>query len=231
MKPHTSFFYFFIGCALFFCACNSASNKNVIQVSDSLVTLPFFNQPDWTPEWINQTDSSYNHIHTIPSFSFLDQNGRVVDENLVNGKIYVANFFFTKCRNICPKMTNNMYLLQEAFKNATSILLLSHSVTPETDDVKVLHKYALDNKVDATKWHLLTGNKKEIYGLAKQQYFAGDTVGYYQSGNEFLHTENFILIDQYRRIRGVYNGTLLVEINRIKEDILLLKSEITSVVK
>jgi len=231
MKPHTSFFYFFIGCALFFCACNSASNKNVIQVSDSLVTLPFFNQPDWTPEWINQTDSSYNHIHTIPSFSFLDQNGRVVDENLVNGKIYVANFFFTKCRNICPKMTNNMYLLQEAFKNDTSILLLSHSVTPETDDVKVLHKYALDNKVDATKWHLLTGNKKEIYGLAKQQYFAGDTVGYYQSGNEFLHTENFILIDQYRRIRGVYNGTLLVEINRIKEDILLLKSEITSVVK
>ncbi len=231
MKPHTTFLYFFIGCALFFCACNSASNKNVIQVSDSLVTLPFFNQPDWTPEWINQTDSSYNHIHTIPSFSFLDQNGRVVDENLVNGKIYVANFFFTKCRNICPKMTNNMYLLQEAFKNDTSILLLSHSVTPETDDVKVLHKYALDNKVDATKWHLLTGNKKEIYGLAKQQYFAGDTVGYYQSGNEFLHTENFILIDQYRRIRGVYNGTLLVEINRIKEDILLLKSEITSVVK
>ena len=124
-----------------------------------------------------------------------------------------------------------MYLLQEAFKNDTSILLLSHSVTPETDDVKVLHKYALDNKVDATKWHLLTGNKKEIYGLAKQQYFAGDTVGYYQSGNEFLHTENFILIDQYRRIRGVYNGTLLVEINRIKEDILLLKSELTSVVK
>ena len=228
MKPHTSFFYFFIGCALFFCACNSASNKNVIQVSDSLVTLPFFNQPDWTPEWINQTDSSYNHIHTIPSFSFLDQNGRVVDENLVNGKIYVANFFFTKCRNICPKMTNNMYLLQEAFKNDTSILLLSHSVTPETDDVKVLHKYALDNKVDATKWHLLTGNKKEIYGLAKQQYFAGDTVGYYQSGNEFLHTENFILIDQYRRIRGVYNGTLLVEIDRIKEDIYILKSEIKS---
>jgi len=228
MKPHTSFFYFFIGCALFFCACNSASNKNVIQVSDSLVTLPFFNQPDWTPEWINQTDSSYNHIHTIPSFSFLDQNGRVVDENLVNGKIYVANFFFTKCRNICPKMTNNMYLLQEAFKNDTSILLLSHSVTPETDDVKVLHKYALDNKVDATKWHLLTGHKKEIYGLAKQQYFAGDTVGYYQSGNEFLHTENFILIDQYRRIRGVYNGTLLVEIDRIKEDIYILKSEIKS---
>ena len=110
-------------------------------------------------------------------------------------------------------------------------MLLSHSVTPETDDVAVLNKYAIDNKVDAAKWHLLTGNKKEIYGLAKQQYFAGDTVGYFESGNEFLHTENFILIDQHRRIRGVYNGTLLVEINRIKEDIAILKSEFTSNLK
>ena len=124
-----------------------------------------------------------------------------------------------------------MRLLQEAFKNDTSILLLSHSVTPETDDVKVLNKYALDNKVDAAKWHLLTGDKKAIYGLAKQQYFAGDTVGYYQSGNEFLHTENFILVDHHRRIRGVYNGTLPIEINRIKEDIAILKSEITSGLK
>jgi protein SCO1/2 len=198
---------------------------------DSLVALPFFNQPDWTPEWINQTDSAYKYIHTIPSFSFLNQNGKVVDESLVNGKIYVANFFFTKCRNICPKMTNNMHVLQEAFKNDTSILLLSHSVTPETDDVKVLNKYALDNKVDAVKWHLLTGDKKVIYSLAKQQYFAGDTVGYFQSGNEFLHTENFILVDQHRRIRGVYNGTLPIEINRIIEDIAILKLEFTTRLK
>jgi len=222
---------YFIFCLIVLVACNNATNNNTEQIKDSLVMLPFFNQPDWTPEWINETDSGYQNIHTIPSFSFLDQNGKVVDENLVNGKIYVANFFFTKCRNICPKMTNNMHLLQEAFKNDTSIMLLSHSVTPETDDVKVLNKYALDNKVDAEKWHLLTGDKKAIYGLAKQQYFAGDTVGYYQSGNEFLHTENFILVDQHRRIRGVYNGTLPVEINRIKEDIAILKSEITSGLK
>ena len=222
---------YFIFCLIVLVSCNNATNNNTEQIKDSLVTLPFFNQPDWTPEWINETDSGYQHIHTIPSFSFLDQNGIVVDENLVNGKIYVANFFFTKCRNICPKMTNNMHLLQEAFKNDTSILLLSHSVTPETDDVKVLNKYALDNKVDAAKWHLLTGDKKAIYGLAKQQYFAGDTVGYYQSGNEFLHTENFILVDQHRRIRGVYNGTLPVEINRIVEDIAILKSEFTTGLK
>ena len=222
---------YFIFCLIVLVSCNNATNNNTEQIKDSLVTLPFFNQPDWTPEWINETDSGYQHIHTIPSFSFLDQNGIVVDENLVNGKIYVANFFFTKCRNICPKMTNNMHLLQEAFKNDTSILLLSHSVTPETDDVNVLNKYAIENKVDPAKWHLLTGDKKAIYGLAKQQYFAGDTVGYYQSGNEFLHTENFILVDHHRRIRGVYNGTLPIEINRIKEDIAILKSEITSGLK
>ena len=225
MLKYTSCFIF---CLIVSVACNNETNNNTEQIKDSVVTLPFFNQPDWTPEWINQTDSAYNQIHTIPSFSFLNQNGKVVDENVVSGKIYVANFFFTKCRNICPKMTNNMHLLQEAFKNDTSIMLLSHSVTPETDDVNVLNKYAIENKVDAAKWHLLTGDKKAIYGLAKQQYFAGDTVGYYQSGNEFLHTENFILVDQHRRIRGVYNGTLPVEINRIKEDIAILKSEITS---
>ena len=225
MLKYSSFFIF---CLIVLAACNNATNSNMVQKKDSIVALPFFNQPDWTPEWISETDSGYQNIHNIPSFSFLDQNGIVVDENLVNGKIYVANFFFTKCRNICPKMTNNMHLLQESFKDDTSILLLSHSVTPETDDVKVLNKYAIENKVDAAKWHLLTGDKKAIYGLAKQQYFAGDTVGYYQSGNEFLHTENFILVDQHRRIRGVYNGTLPVEINRIIEDIAILKSEITS---
>jgi protein SCO1/2 len=122
-------------------------------------------------------------------------------------------------------MASNMFQLQEVFKMDTSIILLSHSVTPETDSVSILRKYALDNKVEASKWHLLTGDKKEIYRLAKQQYFAGDTVGYYQSGNEFLHTENFILVDKHRRIRGVYNGTLLVEIDRIKQDINLLKKE------
>lgn len=216
--------YYFL--CLFFCACNNSNNNRKIVISDTLDILPFFNQPDWTPEWINKNDSNYKKIHKIPAFSFFDQNGLIIDENFIDGKIYIANFFFTKCLNICPKMTSNMFLLQEAFKSDTTVILLSHSVTPETDNIEELHKFATNNKVDAAKWHLLTGDKKEIYRLAKQQYFAGDTIGYYQTGNEFLHTENFILIDQNRRIRGVYNGTLLLEINRIKEDITILKSEI-----
>jgi len=210
---------------LFTFACNDNSIQTKEQISDTLVTLPFFNQPDWTPEWIQTSDSPYKKIHTIPAFSFTDQNGNKITEQTVQGKIYVANFFFTKCRSICPKMTRNMYLLQEAFKKDSSILFLSHSVTPQSDSVLVLQQYAIQNKVNATQWHLLTGSQKDIYALAKQQYFAGDTVGFYQSGNEFLHTENFILIDKHRRIRGVYNGTLLVEMDRIKEDINILKKE------
>jgi len=209
-------------------ACNNSSNSIANNKTDSLVPLPFFNVPDWTPAWINKEDTGYAKIHSIPAFSFKDQEGVDITEANVEGKIYVANFFYTKCRGICPKMTTNMSLLQEAFKNDSTILLLSHSVTPELDSITVLKNYAILNKVDSKKWHLLTGDKNEIYALAKQQYFAGDSVGFYQTGNEFLHTENFILVDQKRRIRGVYNGTLLLEIDRIKEDIQTLKLEAAS---
>ena len=118
-----------------------------------------------------------------------------------------------------------MFLLQQYFKNDNAVLFLSHSVTPESDSVPILKAYSYLNKVDYYKWRLLTGSKKEIYTLARQQYFAGDSIGVYQSDKDFLHTENFILVDKHRRIRGVYNGTLLVEIDRIKEDIEILKNE------
>ena len=201
------------------------NNQPLEAINTANETLPYFNTPDWTPEWIEKTDSQYQKIHQIPAFNFKDQEGNAISNKKVNGKIYIANFFFTSCRGICPKMTSNMYLLQEAFKLDTTILFLSHSVTPDTDSVAVLKKYAIENKINSKQWHLLTGTKNNIYDLAKKQYFAGDTIGYYQTGNEFLHTENFILVDQRQRIRGVYNGTLLVEIERIKEDIAILKKE------
>jgi len=216
---------YFLFCLFILTACNNASTSISTSKTDSLVTLPFFNHPDWTPEWIGRADSGYQQIHQIPSFSFNDQEGMSITEASVLGKIYVANFFYTKCRGICPKMTSHMSLLQEAFKNDSMILLLSHTVMPEVDAIPILKQYATINKVDSKKWHLLTGDKNEIYTLAKQQYFAGDSVGYYQTGNEFLHTENFILVDSKRRIRGVYNGTLLLEIDRIIDDIRLLKLE------
>lgn len=202
-------------------ACKSKSKNQTAELP-----LPFFNKPDFTPEWINKNDPGYNSIHKIPAFSFTDQDGKTVTEKTVDGKIYVADFFFTRCGSICPKMTSNMGMLQQYFKNNDNVILLSHSVTPDMDSVPVLKNYANVKAVVSGKWHLLTGNRDEIYGLARQQYFAGDTIGYYQTGNEFLHTENFILVDKHRRIRGVYNGTLELEMERLEDDIdALLKEE------
>lgn len=189
------------------------------------LALPFINKPDFTPEWIEKGAPAYASIHQIPGFSFTDQNGATVTERTVEGKIYVADFFFTRCGSICPKMTANMGIIQEKFKNDDDVLLLSHSVTPGMDSVPALKKYAAEKGVISGKWHLLTGNREDIYALAKKQYYAGDTIGYYQTGNEFLHTENFILVDRHRRIRGVYNGTLPLEMERLAEDIVTLKKE------
>jgi protein SCO1/2 len=190
------------------------------------LSLPFINKPDFTPEWIEKKDPAYASIHQIPAFSFTDQDGKMVTEKTVEGKIYVADFIFTRCGSICPKMTNNMGILQEKFKNNNDVLLLSHSVTPEMDSVPVLKKYAATKGIISGKWHLLTGKEEDIYSLAKKQYYAGDTIGYYQTGNEFLHTENFILVDKHRRIRGVYNGTLPLEMEKLADDIsTLLKEE------
>ena len=121
------------------------NNQPLEAINTANETLPYFNTPDWTPEWIEKTDSQYQKIHQIPAFNFKDQEGNAISNKTVNGKIYIANFFFTSCRGICPKMTSNMYLLQEAFKLDTSILFLSHSVTPDTDSVAVLKKYAIEN--------------------------------------------------------------------------------------
>jgi protein SCO1/2 len=122
-------------------------------------------------------------------------------------------------------MTDNMKTLQDKYTNDPEVILLSHTVTPETDDVKKLKEYAALKGCISGKWHLLTGDKSKIYGLAKKQYFAGDSIGFYGKLNDFLHTENFILVDGKRRIRGVYNGTLPIEMDRIIEDITTLKEE------
>src|ERR1700733_13391289 len=131
---------------LFFAGCKNHQQEEL--------PLPFINKPDFTPEWIDKHDAAYANIHRIPPFSFTDQDGKTVTEKTVDGKIYVADFFFTRCGSICPKMTGNMELLQEKFKNNNDVLLLSHSVTPAMDSVPVLKKYAQDKGVISGKWHL-----------------------------------------------------------------------------
>jgi len=201
---------------LFITSCQQSANQEV---------LPFINKPDFTPEWINKKDTGYQHIHKIPNFSFTDQDGNTITEKTVSNKIYVANFMFTSCGSICPRMTDNLKMIQEKFKNDSSILLLSHSVTPERDSVSVLRKYATIKGIQSDKWHLLTGDVNAIYAIAKKDYYAGNVIGFYGVQNDFLHTENCMLIDKQRRIRGVYNGTLPLEMERMIADIETLKKE------
>jgi len=188
--------------------------------------LPFFNSADFTPVWIEKSDPGYTTIHRIPAFSFVDQEGHTVSESDLNGKITVADFFFTFCPGICPRLTKSMGDVQSAFQGDSSVLLLSHSVTPDLDDVSKLREYADLHDVHYNQWRLLTGKRSEIYTVARAGYFADEETGVQKGPDEFLHTENFILVDGKRRIRGVYNGTNPTEVERLIEDIKILKHEL-----
>ena len=170
-------------------------------------------------------DNQDTVYHSIADFAFVNQLGDTIRKEDMAGKVYVADFFFTTCKSICPRLTKNLGELQRRFNTNPNILFVSHSVLPDEDSVAVLKRYAQRNNIPSNQWHLLTGNRDSIYRLARREYFAGDSVGYFQAGNEFLHTENFILLDRHRRIRGVYNGTLPVEVDRLEEDIRTLLQE------
>lgn len=187
-------------------------------------SLPYFNNPDFTPVWLSKTDPCFNKLHKIPPFIFTDQNGNTITQKNIEGKIYVANFFFTRCNNICPKMTENMHKIANTFACDNSIIFISHSVTPTYDNVSVLKKYAADKHISNPNWHLVTGNRDNIYTIARNGYFA-DLVTSSAITTQFLHTENFILVDKHKHIRGVYNGTLDVEVANLVAHIKILKEE------
>jgi len=186
--------------------------------------LPVYNPADVNPRLV---DASVKHVrsnHKVANFSLLNQNGDTITHRNYDGKIYVADFFFTRCQTICPIMSTNMAELQELFKNDTSVLFLSHSVTPVIDSITVLRAYADKKGVIDAKWNLVTGDKKHIYELARKSYFAVLDEG--DGGvQDFIHTEQFILVDKDRQLRGFYDGTDKEEIKRIFEDIHILKKE------
>ena len=185
--------------------------------------LPYYVTPDFTPHWYSEKELQ-QPLHQIPAFSFINQSGNRVTEQTVTGKIYVANFFFTSCPGICKRLTNNLSLVQEAFQGS-EVLILSHSVTPETDSVPKLWQYAQQYKINQQQWHLLTGARDALYGIARKAYFADEDLGELQPENDFLHTENVLLIDKQRRIRGVYKGTSELDIRNLISDIKRLQQE------
>lgn len=168
-----------------------------------------------------KTDTIY---HTVGDFKFLNQYGETITEETVKNKIYVANFFFASCKSICPAMSTNLMDVQEAFAEDDSVLILSHSVNPLHDTVEVLMSYANTYGAKKNKWHLLTGEKKQIYALAKDSYIV-NAIEDDGSPEGFLHSELFLLIDTQGRMRGMYDGTDKAQVKKLEEDIRTLKKE------
>ena len=193
--------------------------------SPSKETLPFYNTADFDAEWINESDSNYKTIHTIDRFALLNQQGNTITNDSLDGFIYVANFFFTSCTVVCPKMTKNLMILQDTFANNRQVKLVSFSVMPWIDSVQKLNQYADRNNINPAKWYLLTGDKEKIYHLARTSYFAEKGLGLQKNSDEFLHTESMLLIDKKGRIRGIYNATQKPDIERVIDDINVLLDE------
>nr|WP_314839373.1 SCO family protein [uncultured Flavobacterium sp.] len=187
-------------------------------------SLPIFNPADVNPELVDSTVQYKSKYHTIADFSFVNQNGDTITQKDYEGKIYVADFFFTTCGSICPKMSVNLEEVQKAFANNPKVKLLSHTVFPETDSVPVLKAYAKKHNVIDAKWNLVTGDKKEIYAMARKSYLAVK-LGKPSELYDMVHTENFVLVDTKRRVRGFYDGTNKEDIKRLIEDIRFLTEE------
>lgn len=184
-------------------------------------TLPIYQPANVNVELVDNSIQHVSKYHKINDFSLTNQNGETVTQENYKGKIYVADFFFTTCATICPIMTKNMADIQKEIMNDRDIMLLSHSVTPEIDTVAQLKRYAIEKGVNDKKWNLVTGDKKQIYDLARKSYLAVKSQGDNDYG--MVHTENFMLIDKERRIRGFYDGTKKEDIEKLLEDLETLK--------
>lgn len=197
-----------IACAILFGACKSHDEKKLL--------LPVIGEKK-----LSNTDTIY---HTIGDFSFKNQFGEIVNNKTVENKIYVADFFFATCQSICPQMTTNLKDVQKAFENDDSLLILCHTVNPLHDTVEVLNAYGQKYEAKKNKWHFLTGNKQQIYDLAKTSYLVN---AFEDDGTPegFLHSELLLLIDTKGRIRGMYDGTDKVQVLKLIKDIKLLKQE------
>ncbi len=200
--------------------CTNASEK------DSRVdVLPYFNEASFTPHWLSPNDAALKGFHSIPPFELVNQEGDTITEQTIENKIFIVDFFFTTCPGICPKMTTNMAVLQKEFLEDDDVILLSHSVTPEIDSIPTLKTYADAKGVMYGKWHLLTGERKLIYDLGRNYYFVEEDLGVDKDETDFLHTENFVLVDQDKHIRGIYNGLNKTSVDQLVIDIKTLQKE------
>ncbi|MCH3884884.1 SCO family protein [Tenacibaculum aquimarinum] len=219
--------FIFIG-SLFFFSCGKQVKKEKIKVEETsrVAYLPYYNEETFEPNWIKPNSKEEQEFHKIPDFNLINQLGDTVSHKTFENKIYITDFFFATCPGICPKMTENMFKVQEEFKDDSDILLLSHSVTPTKDTVAVLKEYSEKYNIIDNKWHLVTGNKEEIYNLGRNEYFVENELSLTPKDiNDFLHTENFLLIDKNKHIRGIYNGLNRASVAQLIIDVKALQKE------
>ena len=187
-------------------------------------TLPVYTPVMINPELVDESKRNERVKHRIADFELIDQDGNAFNQNDLEGKYYVSDFFFTTCPTICPDMSSQLQRVQAANQNNSDFLIVSHTVQPEVDSAETLKAYAELYEADPAQWVFLTGDKKMIYDLARKSYFAATTEGD-GGGNEFIHTENFILVDKEKRIRGFYDGTSEESVDQLIEDIEILAQE------
>jgi len=191
---------------------------------DKPKVLKVYNPIDVNPELVDESVRKIDKFHRVGSFNLTDQDGKETTEKDFQDKIYVTDFFFVTCPTICPKMTKQMNRVYGEFKDNDAVSFLSHTVMPEADSVRVLNEYAKKIGVNSNKWKFVTGDKKQIYNLARKTYFAAVTEG--DGGvNDFVHTENFVLVDKEKRLRGFYDGTSIKDVDRLITDINALLEE------
>lgn len=217
-KGYKKFFIFF--------ACLSAIILSLFYYALKPVKrLPIYSPKQTNPELVDSTVAHIKKRHRIADFKLINQNSDTITQKDYQNKIYVADFFFTTCQTICPIMTSNMKTIQQATLLDNDIKLLSHSVTPEIDRPAQLKRYAQEKGVISEKWNLVTGSKKEIYDLARKSYLVAKYDPKPEDLYNMIHTENFVLIDKQRRVRGRYDGTDSKAIEQLLSDIELLKNE------
>ena len=210
---------------LFFIIFGAIAVSGFVWVLTPKQILPVYQPAMIDPKLVDESIQFVKKYHTIAPFTMTNQNGQTITEKDYENKVYVADFFFTTCPSICPIMTKNMFSLQEKLKTKyPEVKLLSYSVTPEIDTIEQLKRYAIENKVDDKIWNLVTGDKKEIYTLARKSYLVVQNDG--NGGpHDMIHTENFVLIDEENRIRGYYDGTDINEMDRLITEIGMLKND------
>ena len=197
------------------------SSFNYVQTQEK--KLPIYSPSMVSDELVEEEVRYVKKYHRISDFSLLNQNGNNVTQEDYKNKIYVADFFFTTCPDICPIMTGNMLYLQENLKDM-NVMLASFSVTPKIDTVEVLKEYSTLKGVDDSRWNLMTGDKKQIYDLARKSYLVAKAIPDGKN-HGMIHTENFVLVDRDKRIRGYYDGTNIEDMDKLLDDIqILIKS-------